>query len=86
MSKRKYEIGMIVEGRWEIVGISPRDEKMHSRKFILENIYNHTRVEICDRTMKKIIDGTTSIYITIRKNIAREKKYERKTNQFYNFR
>ena len=73
MPKSKY-IGMIFEGRWEVVE-RIKTTQDHGN-FKLRNIYNNEELIICDNVMQHLAEGKTDICYIIQHRMKAQ-KYER---------
>lgn len=55
----KY-IGMVLDGKWKIISSKYNENKTHLM-FLLRNEFNGYEVKINDETIRKIIEGKTSV-------------------------
>lgn len=66
-NKSKYQ-DMLVDGVWKVVKIHSTN-KYRSPIYTIENIYNNKQIDICDCTIRNILDGKTSVSRVICKRI-----------------
>ena len=73
--KRSKYLNMVLNGAWKVVKIHSTN-KYRSPIYTIENIYNNKQIDICDCTIRNILDGKTSVSRVICKRI-RGSRYER---------
>ena len=81
--KSKY-IGKIYEGRWKVIEIETKKEPYRITNYVLENIFNHSRMVLKNRQILNIEKGLTTISkIIAYQNVMLKKKrriYEQNKN------
>lgn len=75
--KVNSKIGIIVDGYWKV--ISSRNRRSitptcHRVIYTLQNIYNQRTIEVEERSLKKIIEGTQTVAYFIRRAMPKNKK------------
>ena len=67
----KY-LGKIYEGRWKVIDMIYRNDG-RNQVYILENIYNHERIQVCPPVMAKVDKGETTLSNTYRNQYRHNK-------------
>ena len=76
--KRSKYLDMVLNGAWKVVKIHSIN-KYKTPIYTIENIYNNKQIDICDCTIRNIINGKTSVSRVICRRI-RGAKYGRTRN------
>ena len=76
--KRSKYLNMVLNGAWKVVKIYTKTADRRPI-YTVENIYNNKQIDICDCTIRNIINGKTSVSRVICRRI-RGARYGRTRN------